>query len=237
MAKRDSVKLERLISCIEGSLVVRSNDVRLFTDDNNKTYEVNRNGDLRVTTIDKRTGYEIARNCGNFPNNRSGYIYEAVFVKVGDKVTQYTIGRHVLVSLVFNLSGYRYFRDSNGLLDEEIVCCHLNGCKWDCRLENLEWGTNTQNLRQAHCVAGLDLHRPGVFTEKRYCIACDDTIVSCLCIRNKFVGIKNEWIEAWCNNGNSKGKVEWGDKAIDSFIRFMVGTGHWEHAFDEEGKE
>lgn len=235
MAKRDSIKLERLISCIEGSLVEKDSEVRVFTDDNNKTYEVNRNGDLRVTTIDKRTGREDVRNCGPFPNNERGYIYEAVFVKVGNKVTQYTIGRHVLVSLVFNLDGYNYFKNSNGLLDEEIVCCHINGCKWDCRLENLEWGTDAQNSRQAHCVKGLDLHRPGIFTEKRSSIACD-TVVSCLCIRPKFVGIKNEWIEAWCNNGNSKGKVEWGDRAVDSFIKFMIGAGHWEHVFDEEEK-
>lgn len=232
MAKRDSIKLERLISCIEGSLVEKDSEVRVFTDDNNKQYEVNRNGDLRVYTVDKRTGREYVRNCGNFPNNKSGYIYEAVFVKVGNKVTQYTIGRHVLVSLVFNLDGYRYFRDSNGLLDEEIVCCHLNGCKWDCRLENLEWGTSAQNLRQAYCVKGLDLHRPGIVTETRSSVACDDTIVRCLCIKNEFVGIKNEWIEQWCNSGNSKKKVEWGDKAVDSFMRFMVGSGHWHDVFN-----
>lgn len=231
MAKRDNDKLARLISCINGSLEEISSEVRVFTDDSGKQYKVNIDGNMNVYTIDKSTNGYYVRNAANYPTGSNGYIYETVFVDLGRGPVKYTIGRHVLVSLVFNLDGYKYFRDSNGLLDEEIVCCHINGCKWDCRLENLEWGTSAQNLRQAHCVAGLDLHRAGLVTERKYGCCSGGTVVSCLSFREGIPGIKNEWIEQWCGNGNNKGKVEWGAKAIDSFIRFLVGNGYWKNVF------
>ncbi len=122
--------------------------------------------------------------------HQKGYVYCSVHYP--DKqgvVRQKVLGQHQIVALTNHYLEYLKLKNA-GIAP---VACHVNGVPWDNKSDNLEWGSQKQNVRQAWVCRSMDAFFPeGTLTVRESRKGKQVVKV----IR----GLRNSWIEEFLEN-------------------------------------
>lgn len=153
-----------------------------------------------------------------------GRIYATIEYRDFGKATRDPIGQHRIINMVAHKAQYDHYKYVLGKTPET---CHINGCPWDNRADNLEWGTHFENARQGKIVASLEHHFPGKYTtllKKGPCIA----IKVDQGIPNSYI---QEYIDTVCSGHNVfkiKRYVEYIDaNTVSYFVAWLYRQGYW----------
>lgn len=172
----------------------------------------------------------------NISKKADGYLVAVFNYRTFDKdgravVKPYRIKQHILVNLVADRLGFEALLQ-NGT---RPVCCHVNSTPYDNRMNNLEWGSVSQNNKQGKMGASLEYYYPGVFTDTEIRKYRDrknrDQSHHFIKLRQ---GIRNEDIKNFEAEHYSL-KIERGEEAryyskdtVDDFVNFMFNSHRWE---------
>lgn len=75
---------------------------------------------------------------GGLSRKDNGYVYMNIYyLDKHGHLKCYPIGQHTLILLVADLNGYK----------QGLIPCHKDECPWNNKASNLEWGTQSDNLK------------------------------------------------------------------------------------------
>ena len=184
-------------------------------DDLNRTIKVDINtGIVSKYNFENNKEDNFIEGAASLKND--GRIYATIEYMNEGKVCRDPIGQHRIVNMVANKSQYNYYKYTLGKVPET---CHINGCPWDNKADNLEWGTHFENARQGKIVASLEHHFPGKWTT---------VIIKGPCFAIKVdQGISNSYIQQYIDqmcNGKNVFKVK-SNEYIK--VNILVGFIYW----------
>lgn len=221
MAKKDVEKFKRLLYVIESTKTMsKDGQTAYFVDDNGKEFEVHADGRLFV----RNPNSNVWKQSEDETSSQKKYKYERVTVRVGKRFEDYPVGRHDLMGWLFKMDEYMSLFNS-GISIDAIHLCHINSQPWDNRLDNVQWGTCTENRLQAGIVGALEKAFPGLYTAHDYFYGVDYVTVE--------GGIRNEWIYEYFGEMPKKARL-WTPETLESFVMFLMKRGYWKGVFKNE---
>lgn len=211
--------LEDMINC---SLKKFYGGIYTF-EDLNRTIKVDINTGI-VSKYNFETNKETLFIEGKDSLKNDGRIYATIEYMSGGKVCRDPIGQHRIINMLAHKAQYDHYRYVLGKIPET---CHINGCPWDNRADNLEWGSHFENARQGKIVASLEHHFPGVYTTLMIKGPCTAIKVD--------QGISNSYIQQYIDNvcgGKNVFKLKRNEEYIKlnivtGFVAWLYKQGYW----------
>lgn len=146
---------------------------------------------------------------------RDGYLVSVYF----DKNNVYYLRHHVLNAMIAHKDKYDELVDSGY---ENPVVCHKDNCPFHNSPDNLEWGTQWQNIFHGKFVNSLHRYFEGVYTHlernKKY---------SFIVLNER---IENDWLLGYLENNNVKLPKESDCLSFDetvSILDYLQSRGYW----------
>lgn len=177
--------------------------------------------DGRTGILYKEVGDKINKGAtANESRHLSGYL---AFQFRGDR--EMITYQHLCCNLLFHLEEFKKMREMHP--NDDLVTCHINGCKWDNRENNLEWGTPKENVLQAKMVSTLKTVFGNKYIKE---VKHPNTQISFSVLKQ---GIRNSQLNEFYKTRNWSG--EKATVIAHEFVNFMISKGYWkEENYNEE---
>ena len=100
---------------------------------------------------------------GGLSRKKNGYVYLSIYyLDKHGHLRCYMLGQHTLILLVADLEGYH----------KDLVPCHKDECPWNNKASNLEWGTQSDNLKHYNFMLSLSDGRLETRCNLKYSFKC-----------------------------------------------------------------